>query len=54
MYYSYRWGFGTKYTSPLRIFDNFNSKAKTIATNVADLKAKGHDRKLAKRNGAKI
>ena len=22
----------TKYTSPLRVFDNFNSKAKTIAT----------------------
>ena len=24
--------YGTKYTSPLRIFDNFNSKAKTQAT----------------------
>ena len=24
--------YGTKYTSPLRVFDNFNSKAKTIGT----------------------
>ena len=26
------YNFNTKYTSPLRVFDNFNSKAKTIAT----------------------
>ena len=24
--------YGTKYTSPFRVFDNFNSKAKTQAT----------------------
>ena len=24
--------YGKKYTSPLRVFDNFNSKAKTIGT----------------------
>ena len=37
MYCSYRGGlrpsykYGTDYTRPLRVFDNFNSKAKTIA-----------------------
>ena len=45
MYCSYRGGFpprdkyGTKYTSPLRVFDNFNSKVKTLdAVNFAKIK----------------
>ena len=36
--------YGTKYTSPLRVFDNFNSKAKTKATfdfsNIKNAKSK--------------
>ena len=32
--------YGTEYTSPLRVFDNFNSKAKTIATfNICKIKS---------------